>query len=62
VNAFRVETLNDETSFQTVVVWAGRDAVDVVIVASDVHEVGSRAVHDQRVDRAVAVLAGFTPG
>ena len=62
VNAFRVETLNDQTSFQTVVVWAGKDVVDVVIVASDVNEIGSRAAHDQRVDRAVATLAGFTPG
>ena len=62
VDAFRVETLNDETSFQTVVVWAGEDAVDVVIVASDVHEVGSRAAHDARVERAVAALAGFAPG
>jgi hypothetical protein len=62
VNAFRVETLNDQTSFQTVVVWAGKDAVDVVIVASDVNEIGSRAAHDQRVERAVATLAGFSPG
>jgi hypothetical protein len=62
ISVFRVETLNDETSFQTVVVWAGQDAVDVVIVASDVHEVGSRAAHDARVDSAVAALAGFTPG
>jgi hypothetical protein len=62
VSAFRVETLNDQTSFQTVVVWAGKDVVDVVIVASDVNEIGSRAAHDQRVDRAVATLAGFLPG
>jgi hypothetical protein len=62
VSAFRVETLNDQTSFQTVVVWAGKDVVDVVIVASDVNEIGSRAAHDQRVDRAVATLAGFSPG
>jgi len=62
VNAFRIETLNDQTSFQTVVVWAGKDAVDVVIVASDVNEIGSRAAHDQRVNGAVATLAGFSPG
>jgi hypothetical protein len=62
VDAFRVETLNDETSFQTVVVWKGTDAVDVVIVASDVHEVGSRTAHDDIVERAVAAFTGFTPG
>jgi hypothetical protein len=62
VDAFRVETLNNETSFQTVVVWPGKDAVDVVIVASDVNEVGSRAAHDAIVERAVATLAGFAPG
>jgi hypothetical protein len=62
VEAFRVETLNDQTSFQTVVVWAGKAAIDVVIVASDVNEVGSRAAHDQIVDRAVADFAGFAPG
>jgi hypothetical protein len=62
VNAFRIETLNDQTSFQTVVVWAAKDAVDVVIVASDVNEIGSRVAHDQRVNGAVAALAGFSPG
>jgi hypothetical protein len=62
VDAFRVETLNDETSFQTVIVWPGKNAVDVVIVASDVHEIGSRAAHDQRVDRAVEALAGSPAG
>jgi len=62
VEVFRVETLNDQTSFQTVVVWAGKAAIDVVIVASDVNEVGSRAAHDQIVDRAVAAFAGFAPG
>ena len=62
VDAFRVETLNDQTSFQTVVVWTGKAAIDVVIVASDVNEVGSRAAHDQIVDRAVADFAGFSPG
>ncbi len=62
VDAFRVETLNDQTSFQTVVVWAGTAAIDVVIVASDVNEVGSRAAHDAIVGRAVADFAGFAPG
>jgi hypothetical protein len=62
VDAFRVETLNDQTSFQTVVVWAGPAAIDVVIVASDVNEVGSRAAHDAIVGRAVADFAGFLPG
>jgi hypothetical protein len=62
VDAYRIETLNDQTSFQTVVVWAGKAAIDVVIVASDVHEVGSRAAHDQIVGRAVADFAGFAPG
>ena len=62
VDAFRVETLNDQTSFQTVVVWAGTAAIDVVIVASDVNEVGSRAAHDAIVGRAVAAFAGFAPG
>ena len=61
VDAFRIETLNDETSFQTVVVWAGKDVVNVVIVASDVHEVGSRAAHDATVGRAVASFAAFGP-
>jgi hypothetical protein len=62
VDAFRVETLNDQTSFQTVIVWAGTSAIDVVIVASDVNEVGSRAAHDAIVARAVADFAGFLPG
>jgi hypothetical protein len=62
VDAFRVETLNDQTSFQTVVVWAGSAAIDVVIVASDVTEVGSRAAHDAIVGRAVTDFAGFLPG
>ena len=62
VDAFRVETLNDQTSFQTVIVWAGTAAIDVVIVASDVNEVGSRAAHDAIVGRAVAAFAGFAPG
>ena len=62
IDAFRVETLNDQTSFQTVVVWAGTAAIDVVIVASDVNEVGSRAAHDAIVGRAVAAFAGFAPG
>ncbi|HTG42143.1 MAG TPA: hypothetical protein VK697_11090, partial [Methylomirabilota bacterium] len=62
VDAFRVETLNDQTSFQTVVVWTGTAAIDVVIVASDVNEVGSRAAHDAIVGRAVADFAGFPPG
>lgn len=62
VDAFRVETLNDQTSFQTVVVWAGAAAIDVVIVASDVNEVGSRAAHDAIVGRAVADFTDFTPG
>lgn len=62
VDAYRIETLNDQTSFQTVVVWAGKAAIDVVIVASDVHEVGSRAAHDDIVARSVADFAGFSPG
>jgi hypothetical protein len=62
VDAFRIDTLNDETSFQTVVVWSGGEVVDVVIVASDVREVGSRAAHDEIVGRAVAAFAGFVPG
>jgi hypothetical protein len=62
VDAFRVETLNDQTSFQTVVTWAGAAAIDVVIVASDVNEVGSRAAHDAIVARAVADFAGFSSG
>ena len=62
VDVFRVETLNDQTSFQTVVVWAGKAAIDVVIVASDVNEVGSRAAHDQIVDRAVADFVSFSRG
>jgi hypothetical protein len=62
VDAFRIETLNDETSFQTVVVWPGKEVVDVVLVASDVHEIGSRAAHDEIVDRAVAALARFSSG
>ena len=61
-DAFRIETLNDQTSFQTVIVWPGKSVVDVVIVASDVHEIGSRAAHDEIVGRAVASIAGFTPG
>jgi hypothetical protein len=62
VDAFRIETLNDETSFQTVVVWPGGEVVDVVIVASDVREVGSRAAHDEIVARTVADFARFSPG
>jgi hypothetical protein len=62
VDAFRIETLNDQTSFQTVVVWAGKSAIKVVIVASDVNEVGSRTAHDEIVGRAVADFAGFSPG
>jgi hypothetical protein len=62
VDAFRVETLNDQTSFQTVVVWPGKNAVDIVIVASDVNEVGSRAAHDALVERAVTTFAAVTPG
>jgi hypothetical protein len=62
IDAFRIETLNDQTSFQTVLVWPGKSVVDVVIVASDVHEVGSRAAHDAIVSRAVAAFAGFSPG
>jgi hypothetical protein len=61
VDAFRIETLNDQTSFQTVVVWPRKSVVEVVIVASDVHEVGSRAAHDAIVGRAVAAFAGFSP-
>jgi hypothetical protein len=62
IDAFRVETLNDEASFQTVVVWPGPAAVNVVLVASDVHEVGSRATHDEVVERAVTSFASFDPG
>lgn len=62
VDAFRVETLNDEASFQTVVVWGEGEVVDVVIVASDIREIGSRAAHDEIVARAVTSFAGFSPG
>ena len=61
VDAFRVETLNDEASFQTVIVWGEGEVVDVVIVASDIREIGSRAAHDEIVARAVASFAGFSP-
>ena len=62
VDTFRVETLNDQTSFQSVVVWPGTTFVHVVIVASDVNEVGSRSAHDAIVERAVATFAAFSPG
>ena len=62
VDTYRIETLNDQTSFQTVVVWAGPAAIDVVIVASDVNEIGSRAAHDKVVAQAVADFAAFSPG
>jgi hypothetical protein len=61
VNGFRIETLNDETSFQTVVVWPGGGNVDVVIVASDVHEIGTRDAHDEVVDRAVSQFQVYAP-
>jgi hypothetical protein len=62
LDTYRIETLNDQTSFQTVVVWPVGSVVHVVIVASDVHEVGSRAAHDAIVERAVAAFAAFSPG
>ena len=51
----RLDTLNDE-SFQTVIVWPATTAgtEDVVIVASDIREVGTRAAHEATVVRAVA--------
>jgi hypothetical protein len=61
IDTYRIETLNNETSFQTVVVWPRADMIDVVIVASDIHEVG-RVAHDDVVNRAVAAFAGFSPG
>lgn len=56
----RIETLNDQTSFQTVAVLHGTapDVVEVALVASDVHESPSRAAHDALVVQAVEALAG----
>lgn len=51
----RLDTLNDE-SFQTVIVWPSTAAgtQDVVIVASDIREVGTRAAHEATVGKAIA--------
>jgi hypothetical protein len=54
----RLDTLNDE-SYQTVVVWAGTDGlVRVVLVGSDVRETQTRAVHDARIEAALAAFSG----
>ena len=50
--AFRVDTLNGE-SYQTVIDWQDGDRVRVVLVASFVREVASKAEHDETVDEAV---------
>jgi hypothetical protein len=55
---FRLETLNN-LSLQTVVVWPDGADVWVVIVATTVDPNASRALHDQRVEAAVAAAAAM---
>jgi hypothetical protein len=51
---FKLEALND-LSLQTVVIWADRGLIHVVIVVSNVDPSASRAEHDRRVAAAVAI-------
>ena len=53
INAYRVDTLNGE-SYQTVVDWQDGDLVRVVLVASFIRDVSSKAEHDAVVDEAIA--------
>jgi hypothetical protein len=50
---YRLDTLNGE-SFQTIVDWQDGDRVRVVLVASFVREVATRAEHDAAVEAAIA--------
>jgi hypothetical protein len=50
---YRVDTLNGE-SYQTVVDWQDGDRVRVVLVASFIRDVPSKADHDDAVGRAIA--------
>ncbi len=60
--AARVDTLNGE-SFQTVLVWGDGDHVRVVIVASFIREVETKAAHEAVVDAAAAAtIAAKAPG
>jgi hypothetical protein len=56
---WRLDTLNDE-SFQTIVVWSDDEpgAVWVVLAASGIREVATRAEHDSVVADAIAEAAG----
>ena len=53
VKAFRLDTLNGE-SYQTVIDWQDGDRVRVVLVASFIREVDSKAAHDRIVEAAIA--------
>jgi hypothetical protein len=57
--AFRLDTLNDD-SYQTVVTWSAGSHVVAALVGSSVHEVPSRAAHEQRVTDALAALGAPT--
>jgi len=56
--AFRLDTLNDD-SYQTVVVWTAGSHVVAALVGSSVREVPSRNAHEQRVTDALAALSAL---
>lgn len=52
----RVDTLNSE-SYQTVITWAAGDGtIRVILVGSDIRETQTRALHEERVSAALAVV------
>ena len=55
--AYRVDALNGE-SYQTVIDWAEGGHVDVVLVASFVREVSTKAQHEQTVQAALKAATG----
>jgi hypothetical protein len=55
--ASRIDALNGE-SYQTVVVWPDGERVRVVIVASFIREVSTKAAHEEVVTDAIAAALG----